>query len=409
MTFNCYHNEIDISDYVVRLSDIPFIERQRNFEWIVSVMFASISTEYGTDFELADTVSIYADSQCIFCGKVDSAKKSWDNRTWELELSSSIKLLQDIKIAGEDSDLLTYLELGTTDQFKINTLTYESEIGELEIDVKNINLLWLFEAMFNEVGLELDTSALSGVWVRNFTPHSTLRQFNYDDIYIDYQMLLKVNQGSLAEASDNDYKITYFDLLSKIASYFKIIIVPDGEDSFKLYGKNQLSEYSINDNYKYSYSEEDTGAEESNGYIFNIIYSYTTDSYSDIGFNSIQLAYYDTTGWSYNNDGSIEIKDGDEELEITGYNHLIFFLRNKETSPEDFLYQNGFTSGYSSFDYFDYDTTDHSLLNQEIDAEFSDWQIKEIETSLRYDIALVLKHQINIEERVSKITYEVET
>jgi len=88
MTFNCYHNEIDISDYVVRLSDIPFIERQRNFEWIVSVMFASISTEYGTDFELADTVSIYADSQCIFCGKVDSAKKSWDNRTWELELSS---------------------------------------------------------------------------------------------------------------------------------------------------------------------------------------------------------------------------------------------------------------------------------------------------------------------------------
>lgn len=224
-----YLGECDLTNYISDISEITVYERNQDYSPVIPTL--SITMKYDALPFISssqtpaaqDNFYISSSAGYLFTGYYDAVVDDYKNREFKISAKAHYGLLQD-----------TELEYSADWH---NTLTTTSNAWEYTaVDnwyaggLPNIQVLYVLKKMFSNAGLTLDSSGVDGCEL--FTG-GTIRR-----MAIDYNMLYAINQSYANKYTNwsnyvSNY-ISHWDFVSIICAVFGMIILPNGNKSYKL-------------------------------------------------------------------------------------------------------------------------------------------------------------------------------
>lgn len=279
MSFNLYNYHsaawVDISDYLVSASEIPFTSRNgdwtlRGETWNIEIA-GSIQDELPAGYSLGkgNQVKITKDAGFLISGYIEQSNFNYERQIYEIVVNSPLLKLKD-KMVGYDN-LHAPFATGSASQYWVDYLTYNS-----------VQVLWALEKVFALCGLTLTVpaplkattlftrTASTGAWAG--------RAITYADLYFDEYQLYCLGMQSAAQPvsviSDpfirydsfythlqnlnitlkvnNDPEVNCFDFVSEIFTSLKLTVQETDTYAYTLIAPTTNFTIADDDNYNYS-------------------------------------------------------------------------------------------------------------------------------------------------------------
>ncbi len=240
MTVEIYRSSAwqDISDYVSKASPVPYIGMNRDWTSINEHFDCSIS--FGCPYipVLSDKIKVTVYNTIIFSGFITRTPSNADSRTYDIEVSHNLLLLQNLLV--EHSSGITACAIVDGYGYRL------------------FYILPLLKEMFTLSGLILDTTAVENILV--FHDATLGIDVYYRSFYTWEPALYCINQSIAANYTViddtllnkyNGSKITFYDYFNEIISGFGFGIQITDINTFKLIAPT--SGYTPSDDTKYSY------------------------------------------------------------------------------------------------------------------------------------------------------------
>jgi len=301
----------DITDYVISIGLIPYIERNRDYTMSSQPLDISVSTASGISFVTQDPIRITIDSTVRWAGFITTCPNSYDERVWNLSVANDLNKLQAYNV--DYSTLHT--QLATASTYPDFYVDYSS--------AQRVGVLYAMKSMFTVAGLTLDISGVQDVTTSNDAPDGTI-SVPYKAFYLWEEQLYCINQSiatshtAIDDITQNYFqsKINCYDFVSEILSGFGFGLMMTGLSSYKLI--EPTANYSPADDDKYSYISESINGLEPNVYV-----SFYNGYYADFTSGSI---------------GTLPPpqNDGAAKTSLFWYNNLGIKFSNPITGATDF-------------------------------------------------------------------------
>ena len=192
---------VDISDYVVGYSPVPYISRNRDWTLRIETWGVQIAGTLGDvrggsyNFTIGDKFVVKSGATFLFSGEVEESYYNYSEQIYEVRIKSSLAKLQEKYISY--TDFHDAFAAGTPNvQYWTDYLGFQS-----------VQCLWALECMFVENGLTLDVPAGIGTtelftktsgddWPGDVT-------ITYADLYFDEYQLFCLGMASAVESTTN--------------------------------------------------------------------------------------------------------------------------------------------------------------------------------------------------------------
>lgn len=368
----------DISDYVVSLSSVPYIRRNR--DWTPISEDINISISYSNPYNIIklDTIRIKNDSTVLFYGVIQAIVESADTRTYNCKVDSELLGLNYLVEYGELHDVIA----DTADEFLYQAASLSG--------VPTVQVFWLMQKIFEKDNMTLDVSAVEDLvaFTYDFITGETL-DVEYKRITLDENMVYCINQNiaafhSTIDGTGSNYngsKITAWNLIQKICSAFKVSLIITGTSAYKLVFIESV--YAIDDNDKYSYAREDIEAKYQN---------------VSISYYGLERRFYLTTDAD-----PVELKqfDGYGSLNtIEWYNNFEFYFH--------FRFEGAwFPGGEVPLEFVVGDSTTLNPIQAKVEKLLLSYTKETIVTSINTTVKSVVQNILNLKEQTSKIIQEI--
>ncbi|HDY88173.1 MAG TPA: hypothetical protein ENH82_08685 [bacterium] len=249
----------DISDYIVSLSGISYIRRNRDWTPVAEDISMSVSYSNPYDIIKGDAITIKDGSTTLFYGLVHAVVGSADTRTYNCKVKAELLSLEDYLV--EYDQLHTDIANNGGDLFKYDP----SDDNGYPV----VNILWLMQKMFEDAGLTLDISLVEDEIAFSFDfPNGggvgvpSTQNVQYKRFALDENEMYCINQDvatfhTTLDADGNPYhnsKITHWDLIQEFCSAFKFSLIVSGVNTYQL--SIETANYTIADADAYSHGLE---------------------------------------------------------------------------------------------------------------------------------------------------------
>lgn len=335
ITFRVFEDETfyDYSDYVVGIDPVPMIDRNRDFEPIVSEFNMTVTRALSALAKGQDVV-IYKQSNIIFTGYIDSIRTNYADDTYEVRILSHLALLQNY-----------YVDYTTLHSDLVGNASSIEEYCPAAADFEgyeSVQCLYLIKRMFAIAGLEIFWTEIENTVLFNFTKSGKLEDYKAEDIRIDEFVLYAINQSRVYKYDDdpaNTYehepsqKITFFDFLKIFCSVTGLFLAPRALKRYLFY-HSTLGNYTVSDDYKWGYSSEEIDAREVD---YNFIMNFAVQ---DANWRS----GYHSKGGAFPIE---QINQGTGNNLIDWYDNLFFLLKeNWKVNITNATYSAGYVTIY---------------------------------------------------------------
>jgi hypothetical protein len=409
---------VDISDYVISegTGKIPFIERNSDWSPIASTFDLGISSTFGTAIVRGDRFRFYNDTQIIFAGYADQVIYDYDRRYYRVQLVNDLMKLDAYKI---EYDFLHPIMSATGgDTFKLNPSETVGS-GDTAFTANNINLLWALKGCFTAAGLTLNTADMEDELFYTGAIVNTVAT-PYKRLCLDYNAFYCLGQSVAIthEKVDSDFyndKITLWDFVQWICRILRFTLEITDVNTYKISIVN--SNYTINDDNKYSYEVTTKYKENQAGYVglmlpdLNITlngqyshvryYFYTSDMNN---VKTVKMYYWPGVDrW-----GSGYYYPVEDEIQVNWLNNL--FIMPYEWDSVNSVFTDKMKSpvfAYTGLPYFIGTFFPYPMAQNLIDYETKDIQTEKITTDYNTTVKSVVKNYIDIKNRTSEIEQEV--
>lgn len=257
---------VDISNYVLQHSAIPYIQRNRDytlrcegFKMTVASTVTGVAGVIG-----GQEVLVESGATIIFFGIVNKYIYNYEDMTYSIEVSNILTELQE---AVCDYDTLHALIAGgSPTMYQYSTDYYSYKI---------VGVLYLLAKMFAVKSMTLDTTEIDAVDAFTGTGDFP-KTYKYLELYFDEYQLYCIGQDVATIYTEIDdsgpanggywsKKKSLFDVASEIIAGFGLILLCTGERTYKVTAA--IGNYTISDTDKYSYAEQSITASETAGRI----------------------------------------------------------------------------------------------------------------------------------------------
>lgn len=304
---------ININDYVIDCSDIPFFELNDDYKTIISnfelVLSKKIQSEAGIELQIDSACYVQIGYQTIFSGFVFDIQENFANPNYVLQIYSDLQKLTERYCNYDEFHGL----LLSTDSMNNYCASTEDDEG-----YGSAKVLYLLELMFEKIGCEIDLEDVRNKIIFNDTFSSIPTDVILNNINIDEFAFYAINQSSVTKYDDDkDYGLvtSFFEFLQICCSFFGLFIAPAENKKFKLYDR-LYGDYNISDNTKYEYIR------------INKLARHTSYNYQWSFGNQIGLNY--RNGYNQDAVSSIVIqKEQDEGTEEINIPQNLFFLARR--------------------------------------------------------------------------------
>ena len=333
--YHFYDSEwVDISDYVIECEKIPFADRNRNFEPRTRSVKMSISERYPNTisvdekikFEITLSLESIIAQKHVFSSYVDECKKSETKASYEILLQSSLGKLADKRIMYTTA-LEDLIAEGDSTQYRTND--NESPSG-LELD--NIQLLWLLQCLFANIGLTLDVTSVTStaVEIGVFNFDGTNYTYYLPDLAMDkraFYFLGQLTIGGSLTVQDPESSPTYFDFVKVICQAFNLILQCTDQDTYKLVKRSNKNTYLSFDNDFFLSLNSNKQEPMASSYAYQV-------RYGNNDFPTcLRRAYYDSTLRGPNIQD--ELPSGDDSERIDWIESFALLFRDKSSGASD--------------------------------------------------------------------------
>lgn len=362
----------DISNDIIDISDIPYINRNRDFTPIAKPITIIVSSKSSCiPFVYDDLIQVKSDATVIWSGFVSESIYNYESKSYELTVENDLMLLDR-----------TILDVGFP-TFSAASFQYDTT-GTYPL----VNALYLMKQIFTMCGLTLSTSDIDSttLFIYYFTSYVDVP---FNRLCLDVNELRCIGQDSAAlyanislEDEFGENQITGWELIYNLLGNLRLGIVQTSNRNYKLV--YPTSNYTISDNVKYKYSNQSYKANTDN----ISLRAYTTTQVIASGATVTEMALYENEG-----KGKIttQMLNG---LSIRFYNYSGGFVSNASAPTAlDPRYKSSLTS--------------FNPVISQIDALTQNYTREEITTDATLTIKTVLENSINIRENTSKIIQEV--
>jgi len=323
---------VNCNDYLIGSEPVPFIDRNRDYELIVSEFSIGISSN-APDFEKNNEVLIVANeldiSRCIFTGYIGEKKKNEDSSSWEYLICSDLKFLQTYFL-----DYETLNNDFVNNSPDINSLCPASFDNEFS---PNIRVIYAIERMFSIAGLQINFALVKDDVIFNRFYDGREESILLSKIAIDARAIYAINQSYVAfyrEGSNFeptlDSLLNLFDFIKLFFSLTGIFIIPIGEKSFKVYRRTD-GNYSVIDDLKWKYSLNEI-EKRTDGYGYEMRFGYK--------YGEEYRRYYGDLVTGYTPVTQVIVDSGKEN--IPWYDNLFFLIRRtRPVNVTNIVYDGG--------------------------------------------------------------------
>lgn len=335
ITFRVVIDEViyDYSDYVTGIEPIPMIDRNRDFEPVVSEVNVVISKVL-TTLQKGQDVMIYKASNIIFTGYIDSIKNNYEQDVWEVRIVSHLALLQNY-----------YVNYETLHADLVSNAASIEEYCPAEADFEgyeSVQCIYLIKRMFAIAGLTTFETEIENTNLFALTKFGKQEFYTIKDIRIDEYVLYAINQIRVYKYDNNPantyeqdpaLKITFFDFLKIFCSVTGTFLAPRALKRFLFYHASS-GNYTVSDDYKWGYSVEEIDAAETD---YNFVMNFAVQ---DANWRS---GYHSKGGAS-----PIEqVNEGTGNEVIDWYDNLFFLLKeNWKVNITNATYSAGYVTIY---------------------------------------------------------------
>ena len=393
--YHFYDSEwVDISDYVIECEKIPFADRNRNFEPRTRSVKMSISERYPNTisvdekikFEITLSLESIIAQKHVFSSYVDECKKSETKASYEILLQSSLGKLADKRIMYTTA-LEDLIAEGDSTQYRTND--NESPSG---VELDNIQLLWLLQCLFANVGLTLDISSVNttAVQIGVFNFDGTNYTYYLPDLAIDKRVFYYLGQygvgGSLSVESP-DSSPSYFDFVKVICQAFNLIIQCTDTDTYKLVKRSNPNSYLSLDNDFYLSLDTNKQKPIAPSYAYQFYYG------SNYFSTCLRRTYYDATVRGVNIRDELPPGDGSERVDWI--KSCVLLMRDKSD-----LASNGDVRINTYLDPHDY------CMGNYISELIDEWEEKSYELVPQPSLHLVCEAYYNFENHSFEVKEE---
>ena len=243
---------VDISDYIIDGSPVPFISRNRDYTLKVETIQLNLTIASGITPKLNDGIRVKSDGTFVWAGYISKAPLNYDNFSYDLEVTNNLYYLSLYKV--DYPTLHPLFITGTSAQYKTSvlasptTLLYSAPYNEGDYNSSTLHILFAIQQMFVKASLTLDITAVDGVSPFSYDfsaakDGSLIKVVTYDDFYVWEEMLYCVNQPGAADHTALDYhypaefsknKISLFDYISDLCSSLSLGIYQTNVLAYKL-------------------------------------------------------------------------------------------------------------------------------------------------------------------------------
>lgn len=242
----------DISNSVIKISEIPFINRNRDFTPIAKPIRISISeNDSYIPYVYDDLIQVKSDSTVIWSGYISDSTHNYNLRTYELVVENDLMLMEK-----------EIIDVGNP-AFSGGAFQYDTG-GTYPL----VNLLYFLKEIFDMSGLTLSTTEVDAeiLFTHYFASNIGIP---YNRLVIDENELRVLGQDQAANYAtisvELDYpenQITAWDFAYNIIGNLRLGLVITANRTYKLI--LATSNFSISDNTKWSYQAKDIKAQYEN-------------------------------------------------------------------------------------------------------------------------------------------------
>jgi len=220
---------VDISDYIIDGSPVPFISRNRDYTLKIETVQLSLTIASGITPKLNDGIRVKSDGTLFWAGYISKAPLNYDNFSYDLEVTNNLYYLSLYKV--DYPTLHPLFITGSNLQYLPKaSVVPRNFIGDQ--GSSTLHLLFAMQQIFVVGGLTLDISSVDSISPFSYDfsaakDGSLIHTVTYDDLYLWEEMLYCVNQPGAADHNALDYhypaefsknKISLFDYISDICS-----------------------------------------------------------------------------------------------------------------------------------------------------------------------------------------------
>ncbi len=246
---------IDVSNYVISIDKIPYINRNRDYTVMSNSMNLDLNWTNNFTPPVNTDFRITVNDKIVFTGYVSTKSPNYDERLYRITILNHLSELDTYYI---DYDTLFPYINKTSDPYQFNRKDSDN--------LANIQLLWILQCMFQVAGFSLDVSGVENVL---FTEPYSNTALKY--LCVDEGMFYCINQNVATAhinlTQDNVYnqynhfqyvqsQPSFLSFFNEVVSILGVNIIDTDIKKYKLIKDNSLYD-SIPDNNKFSNIEDD--------------------------------------------------------------------------------------------------------------------------------------------------------
>lgn len=320
-TYKIKINDTDISDYVLSCSEVPVIERNRNWEPIISEIDMILGKSINSLIVIDNVIKIsfaVSETYPFFIGYIFEHKYDYDNRVYNVKIRSIMGKLEQYKMTGHNLVNVAGILSGTD-------LEYKNPDNE---GYAGLQLIWIIRRFIESIGYATDIP--KDTFIENVNISGPIYPINLEHLRVDYFMLRNIGQEKayrLGELNTNSeikgFIPTFFDFFKWFCAKcpggdltgFNIMwsTPADGDPEVLMFKLRDNQYLTINDDIIYSLEEDIVRNKKESGYRYVVRFAYGRAKYYDDVTD-------DLSEWEYS--------DGDSENEIEIQTHLIMMYES---------------------------------------------------------------------------------
>ena len=231
MSYVIKYGATDITNYIVEISDIPTIERNRDFTRILSEVVITASENWGfvtgTLGAKITIASASSSSYPFFIGYIVESTYDYERHVIVIHLSHFLSKLKNYIV--KYSNLHTLISTSATAQ------QYRASDNE---GYPSVQVIHLIQKMFDDAGIEIYLNGIKDLIVDSFVFGGSTRDIEVEHLRLDENMIYCLNQSTAtyyttieADEEKRNAQITYWD-------FFQIFISCIGQDATEKIGFN---------------------------------------------------------------------------------------------------------------------------------------------------------------------------